>query len=96
MNKEEAHRLLLQELEIFRRKPFEELSNLVGTPIHIERKASSGIEYQLEIEVFWDDPRIPGGNLRVMASIDDGGFFSSFSPLTQDFIKTSNNAFLGE
>jgi hypothetical protein len=96
MNKEEAHRLLLQELEIFRRKPFEELSKLVGTLIHLEREAPSGIEYQLEIEVFWDDPRIPDGNLRVMASIDDGGFFSSFTPLTLDFIKTPNNAFLGE
>jgi hypothetical protein len=96
MNKEEAQRLLLQELEIFRRKPFQELSKLVGDPIHIERKTPSGTEYQLEIEVFWDDPRIPGGNLRVMASIDDGGFFSSFTPFTLDFIKTSNNTFLGE
>jgi hypothetical protein len=69
---------------------------MVGTPIHIEHKASGGIESQLEIEVSWDDPRIPGGNLRVMASIDDGGFFSSFTPLTLDFIKTPNNTVLGE
>jgi hypothetical protein len=96
MNKEEAHRLLVQELDVFRSKPFAKLTSLVGTPIHIERKASSGIEYQLEIEVFWDDPRIPCGNLRVMASIDDGGFFSSFSPLMLDFIKTPYNTFLGE
>jgi hypothetical protein len=96
MNKEEAHRLLLQELEIFRRKSFKELSSLVGTPIHIERKAPGGIEYQIEIEVFWDDPRIPGGNLRVVASIDDGGLLSSFRPITHDFIKTPSNAFLGE
>jgi hypothetical protein len=96
MNKEEAQRLLLQELEIFRGKPFEELSKLVGVPIHIERKAPGGTEYQLEIEVFWDDPSIPDGNLRIMASIDDGGFFSSFTPLTLDFIKTPNNTILGE
>jgi hypothetical protein len=96
MNKEEAQRLITQELEVFQVKSFEELSKLVGSPIHIERKAPGGIEYQLEIEVFWDDPRIPGGNLRVMASIDDGGFFSSFTPLTLDFIKTPNNTILGE
>ena len=96
MNKEEAHRLLLKELEIFRRKPFEELSNLVGTPIHIERKALGGTEYQIEIEIFWGDPRTPHGNLRVMASIDDGGLLSSFRPITHDFIKTPSNAFLGE
>ena len=96
MNKVEAHRLLVQELDVFRGKPFGKLTSLVGTPIHIERKAPGGTEYQLEIEVFWDDPSFPDGNLRIMASIDDGGFFSSFTPLTLDFIKTPNNTILGE
>jgi hypothetical protein len=96
MNKEEARHLLIQELEVFRSKSFEELTSLVNTSIHLERKAPGGVEYQIEIEVIPDDPHKKNGNVRVMASIDDGGQFSSFRPITQDFIKTPNNDFLGE
>lgn len=48
-----------------------------------EREGASGAVYQFEIQVFWDDK--PGGNVRVMGSIDDGGW-RAFVPLCEDFI----------
>jgi hypothetical protein len=42
----------------------------------------------------WDSH--PGGNLRVMAGIDDGGFISAFAPLTDDFILSPSGEFLDE
>jgi hypothetical protein len=49
--------------------------------------------YQIEIEVFWDNQR--GGNVRVMGSIDDGGW-RAFMPLTRDFIKAPDGSFVSE
>jgi len=44
----------------------------------------------------WDNPRSKQGDLRVIASIDDGGFTTSFTPLTSDFIKSPGGTFVGE
>jgi hypothetical protein len=96
MNKEEAHSILLQELAAFRMKTHAELSTLVGSSIVLERKSPGGTDHQLEIDVLWDDPRRPQAAIRVIASIDDGGFVSAFAPLTGDFSKTSAGDFLGE
>jgi hypothetical protein len=49
-----------------------------------QKVGKSGAEYQIEIQVFWDD-RI-NGDLRVIGSIDDGKL-RAFFPLTLDFIK---------
>jgi hypothetical protein len=59
MNNDEASRILVQELHIYRMKDYEELSTLVGSTFHAERKAPGGTEYQIEIEVLWDDPGRP-------------------------------------
>ena len=56
----------------------------------------SGAEYQIEVEVFWDDPRVPHGNLRVIAAIDDGRGWRSISPLNGSFIKAPDGTFVGE
>jgi len=42
-----------------------------------------GKEYQIEIEAFWDDR--PGGDIRILGSVDDGGW-SAFAPLCEDFL----------
>ena len=96
MNKEEAHQLLTLELGTYRSKSYEELSSLVGSVADFTRKGPSGAEYQLEIEVMWDNPRSEQGDLRVIASIDDGGFTTSFTPLTSDFIRSPGGPFVGE
>ena len=50
---------------------------------HYERAAASGATYQLELQFFWDNQ--PGGNVRVMGSIDDGGW-RAVVPLSRSFI----------
>ena len=51
------------------------------------------MSYQGEIRVFWDAE--PDGAIRVMASIDDGGW-RAFVPLTEDFILAPDGTFVGE
>jgi hypothetical protein len=96
VDKEEAHQVLTVELGAYRSKSYEELSSLVGSVAPFTRKGPSGAEYQLEIEVLWDNPRSKQRDLRVIASIDDGGFTTSFTPLTSDFIKGPDQPFVGE
>jgi hypothetical protein len=47
----------------------------------------------VEIQTFWDSQ--PGGNVRVMGSIDDGGW-RAFLPLSRSFIKSAVDSFVGE
>ena len=52
-----------------------------------------GVTYQIEIEAFWDSE--PGGDIRVLGSIDDGGW-RAFAPLCDDFILTPAGQLIGE
>jgi hypothetical protein len=83
MDKDESTALLRAELDRYRSHTYRELVELVGDSESIELTGASGAKYQVEIEVFWDGH--PGGDLRVMASIDDGGW-SAFKPLTESFV----------
>jgi len=96
MNKKEAKTILIQELEVLRAKDYKELSTLIGSPLNFEIQSPSGIDYWIEIQAFWDTPGDDNGNLRVIASIDDGRFLSSFMPLSADFIKSRDGEFIGE
>ena len=94
MDKKEARQIISTELESFRDKPYYELVQMINAePITGERTSPSGKLYQIEIQVFWDDK--PKGNIRVSGSIDDGGL-RAFFPLTEDFIKSPLNGFVGE
>lgn len=94
MNKDEAKGIIQEELEPFRLKPYAELVLMIeGEPFVTERVGPSGTRYQIEIEAFWDDKS--GGDVRVIGSIDDGGW-RAFMPLGDDFIKSSLNKFVGE
>jgi hypothetical protein len=57
-------------------------------------QGASGVEYQIEVEVQWDDQ--PGGNIRVLAAIDDGSFRAAFSPVCDGFVLAPDGAFTGE
>jgi hypothetical protein len=94
MNKEEAKEILKIELEKFREKSYQELKNDLGKPITYGIKTPNGVEYQVEIEIFWDDK--PDNNLRVMGAIDDGGFLSSIHPISDSFIISPSGNFIGE
>ena len=93
MDKKEAKEILAEKLEAYRKRSYDDLLYLLDTQDTEEIKASSGIVYQLEFQVMWDDKK--GGNLRVMGAIDDGGI-RAFAPLTADFILAPDGSFVGE
>ena len=70
-----------------------ELVALLGKPQVTELRGPSGANYQVEVEAHWDQE--PGGALRVLGSIHDGGW-RALKPLTDDFIVASDNTFVGE
>jgi hypothetical protein len=84
MDKIEAKNLLEEFLQELKARPFLELQELLGNPVCIEREGPSGVIYQIETEAVWDFE--PGGNLRLIASIDDGGLLSAMLPVTSGFL----------
>jgi hypothetical protein len=94
VNNEEALQLLEKELATFRDQSYDDLVRRVSSgSLDYERSAASAAKYQVEIQFFWDDR--PGGNIRVMGSIDDCGW-RAFLPLTRSFIKSADGSFVGE
>lgn len=83
MNSDEAATVLDQQLAAFVRRPYSELAALVDQPQTAQTVAASGTAYQLEFNVFYDSGA--GGDLRIMGSIDDGGW-RAFVPLTKSEI----------
>ena len=90
MDNTEAIQLLESELTIFRDQPYADLIRQIPErPLEYERSGASGAKYQLEIQFFWDNQ--PGGDVRVMGSIDDGGW-RAFLPLNRSFIKSPDDS----
>ena len=96
MNKLEAREILEAEIEKYRAMEYRELFRLIDSPRNYQVQGPGDREYQLEVQAFWDQPRNPGGDLRVIASIDDGRFLSALLPLTLDFIMSREGDFIGE
>jgi hypothetical protein len=84
MNKDEARGLLEEFLNDLRNRSREELLGLLGNPVCLEKTGRSGTVYQIEYEAVWDSG--PGEDLRIIASIDNGGFLSVLIPLTSGFL----------
>ena len=82
MDKIEAGQLLEVELEEWRRRPYAELSREVGRWRRFETTGQSGEHYEGVIQVFWLGDA--DGTVRVVGSIDDGGW-RTFVPLIKDF-----------
>jgi hypothetical protein len=93
MDKKEAGALLVEQLGAYRARPYADLIACIGQVGSVEIAGASGRPYQVEVNVLWDDR--PGGAVRVIASIDDGGL-SAFAPMTDSFIKASDGSFVGE
>jgi hypothetical protein len=66
----EAKWLLLRDLVAWRRRPYDEPRTLIDQEHHVHIRGRSGAEYQIEIQPIWDTK--PGGDIRVLGSIDDG------------------------
>ena len=93
MDKMEARRILSERLARYRPLSYKELVGRIGN-VDRENIPRTGIEpWQLVFEFFWDNP--PNGDIRVMGSIDDGGF-RTFVPMTDSFIKAPSGEFVDE
>ena len=94
MNREEAVRLLVLELEGLRNESYRDLVRRIEAgSVNYVRQGSGGVRYQVEVEVGWDPQS--DGNVPVMGSIDDAGW-RAFAPITRSFIKSAEGAFVGE
>jgi len=93
VNREEAKSLLEGQLLPYRSLGYERLLRLLKKQDVFEVVGASGTVYQLEIQAAWDGRK--GGDLRVMASIDDRGW-RAFVPLTSDFIIRPDGTFASE
>jgi hypothetical protein len=78
-----SKKLITQELNAFATRRYDELVALIGHDDVKILKGWSGITYQIETSVFWESQ--PDGSLRIVASIDDGGW-QAFVPLTYSAI----------
>jgi hypothetical protein len=93
MDNAEAAALLKDHLAAYRLRSYDDLRTLLGKPQAAELRGGSGRTYQVEVEVTWDSG--PGGALRVLAFIDDGGW-RALRPLGDDFILAPDGRFVGE
>lgn len=84
--KEEAYALLADSLAPFQERSHAELAAMIDAePVTFEREGATGRKYQIEIQVFWDDQ--PGGDVRILGAIDEGGL-RAFFPLTDTFLRS--------
>jgi hypothetical protein len=89
----EARGILWAHLDEWRRRTYAELKSEVGESRQLQTTAQSGTQYQVDVQVPWDD--IPNGDIRVLGGIDDGGWHA-FAPLAEDFILGPDGKFVGE
>lgn len=91
VNKEEARAIVSAQLKQLRTRPYDELRRrLLDRQETFDIAGPSGTRYQVELHAVIDGP---GENLRVMASVDDGGPRASL-PLTDDFIVSRQDTFI--
>ena len=93
MDTAEARAVAAVRLGELRIVPFAELKARFLDPERQETGdvvAPSGARYQVEALAVQE-----GENLRVMVSVDDGGW-RSFAPVSDDFIVTPDGTFVGE
>ena len=71
MNREEALSLLNAKLDEYCKLSHDQLAARIGDEEFPEVVGATGTQYQIETQIVWDDK--PGGDVRVLAAIDDGG-----------------------
>jgi hypothetical protein len=89
----EAREILRTHLDEWRRRTYAELRSEVGASRQLQTTGQSGTQYQVDVQVRWDDK--PNGDIRVLGGIDDGGW-RAFAPLSEDFILGPDGKFVGE
>jgi hypothetical protein len=87
MNDKEARQLIKAELSFYEEKTYADLVSLIDKELIYEKQGPSGTQYQIEILIMWDST--PTGAIRILGSIDDGGW-RAFFPLTDSVIVTQS------
>lgn len=85
MDREEAQTILNAKLDEYRQLTYDQFAARVGDEEFPEVVGASGAQYQIEIQIVWDDK--PGGAVRVLGSTDDGGW-RAFLPLCDSLLVT--------
>jgi hypothetical protein len=93
MDETEATTILEAELARYRKRSYVDLWDLAKAPRTVEIVGPSGVKYQLEAQAWWDDASRT--NIRVVLSIDDGGW-RAFVPLSRGFLIAPDGSFVGE
>lgn len=93
MDRKEAVAVLADRLAEWRLHPYATLVAQIGASPVVLQVTRNHTTYQLEIECLWDGR--PGGNVRVVGSIDDGGWHA-FVPASLGFIKSPDGRIVGE
>ena len=93
MKKQEALKILEEELQKYRDKSYAELKLLleIKEKIRYEVVGPSGDTYHIEIQIFWDNKH--DHDVRVLGAIDAGGWREIF-PLCDAFIMTPEGDFI--
>ena len=91
MDRAEAKSIVAKELTEIAARPYDDLVLLIDNPDVKRIGGDSGANYQIEFNVFWDSK--PIANLRIMASIDDGGW-RAILPLTESLIMKPDGTLL--
>jgi len=91
MDKTEARSVLKQKLNEFATRPYSDLVALIDKPVDVTVTGTSGTSYGIEFNMFYDSHLT--GDLRIIGSIDDGGWRAWF-PLTETLIMKSNGKFV--
>ena len=93
MDRDEARQLLRSHLDTYRRRAYAHLAALIGIPQIAQLQGSSGTTYQVEVQIYWDAK--PGGALRILGTVDDGGRHA-LKPLCDDFILRPDGSSVGQ
>lgn len=70
-------------------RPFVELRALVDEGEQHQEEGIAGRTFTVDVEAFWE--LSPGGNLRVIVSVDGGGL-SAWNPVTRHFVMSPSGA----
>lgn len=92
MDKQEAKTMQMTKLAEYRCLSYADLVAKIGDNDCVKVSGPTGVEYQIEVQFKWDGKQ--GGDVRVMAGIDDGGYWA-FLPLCDGFIVTPDGRFVG-
>jgi hypothetical protein len=79
----EGASILADRLAHYRTRSHDELTELLLAPVAEEITGASGKRYQLIVQASWTGS--PGGDLRVVAGVDDKGW-QLFDPITESFV----------